>query len=282
MIKDKRILVVGGAGSIGAELSRQLAKNNKLFILDNNESGVFDICEELKEYWVKPRVGDIRDIGTIRDLFVDFKPQIVINAAALKHVPLSHIYPRDYIDTNIIGNLNLVEEAKRWECLEKYIYISTDKAVNSNNIMGCTKRASEIIVKTQGKGFCAVRFGNVIGSRGSLYTIWDRQVKNGEPITVTDKKMERYMMSIEEACKLVIKAGQESEGGEIFILDMGKKKNIYKLAQNYIQKASFPFPIEDIVIKIIGIRPGETLSEELMYEEEKKRAVKKEGYYIIN
>jgi FlaA1/EpsC-like NDP-sugar epimerase len=269
-MNKKRILIVGGAGSIGAELCRQLAPKNKIFVLDNNESGVFDICEELKRYWVKPRVGDIRDKETIKDLFEDFKPQIVINAAALKHVPLSHIYPRDYIDTNIIGNLNLIEEAKRWECLEKFIYISTDKAVNSNNIMGCTKRASEIIVRCQGKGFCAVRFGNVIGSRGSLYTIWERQIKNGEPITITDKRMERYFMTIKEACELVIKAGEESEGGETFILDMGEKKNIYELAKAYKHP-----------IKIIGIREGETFSEELMFEEEKKRAIKKGKFFII-
>lgn len=273
MIKDKRILISGGAGSIGSELCRQLAENNKIFVLDNNESGVFDICEELKQYWVKPRVGDIRDRETIRDLFVDFKPQIVINAAALKHVGLSHIYPRDYVDTNIIGNLNLVEEARKWECLEKFVFISTDKSVNANSIMGCTKRASEVIVKAQGKGFCVVRFGNVIGSRGSLFTIWDRQIKKGEPLTVTDRNMERYMMSIKDACELVITASGESKGGEIFILDMGKKKNIYDLALKYGNGQS--------EIKIIGIRPGETLSEELMYEEEKKVAIKRGRFYII-
>jgi len=270
MIKDKRVLVAGGSGSIGSELVRQLAPNNKIFVLDNNESGVFDICNELSDYWVKPRVGDIRDRDAIKDLFEDFKPQIVINAAALKHVIYSHLYPRDYIDTNIIGNLNLVEEAKRWECLEKFVFISTDKAVSSNSIMGCTKRASEIIVKCQGKGFCSVRFGNVIGSRGSLYTIWDKQVKEGKPITVTDKRMQRYFMTIQEACQLVIEAAEESVGGETFILNMGEKKNIYELAKKYNH------PIE-----ITGIRPGETLTEELMFEEEKERAIKKSKFFII-
>lgn len=274
MIKDKRILISGGAGSIGSELCRQLAENNKIFVLDNNESGVFDICEELKQYWVKPRVGDIRDRETIRDLFVDFKPQIVINAAALKHVGLSHIYPRDYVDTNIIGNLNLVEEARKWECLEKFVFISTDKSVNANSIMGCTKRASEVIVKAQGKGFCVVRFGNVIGSRGSLFTIWDRQIKKGEPITVTDRNMERYMMSIKDACKLVITASEESKGGEIFILKMNGPYNIYELAKKYVNG-------DESKIKIIGVRTGETLKEKLMYDEEEKRCESIKQYWVI-
>lgn len=273
-IKNKRIICVGGAGSIGSELARQLAPNNKIFILDNNESGVFDICDELSNYWVKPRVGDIRDRDTIRDLFIDFKPQIVINAAALKHVIFSHIYPRDYVDTNITGNLNLVEEAKRWECLEKFIFISTDKVVNANSIMGCTKRASEVIVMNQGKGFCAVRFGNVIGSRGSLYTIWDRQIKEGKPITVTDKRMERYFMSIKDACELVIKAGDEAEGGEIFILKMKGPHKIYDLAKKYVNG-------DESKIKIIGKRPGETLTENLMFDEEKKNCKSVDKYWII-
>jgi len=279
-MKNKRIVCVGGAGSIGSELCRQLAKDNKIFVLDQDESATFDICEELKDYWVKPRVGDIRNKETIKDLFEDFKPQIVINAGAYKHVPLSHIYPRDYVDINIIGNLNLVEEAKNWECLDKFIYISTDKAVNSNNIMGCTKRASEIIVKSQGKGFCAVRFGNVIGSRGSLYTIWKRQIKEGKPLTLTDKRMERYMMTIKEACELVIKAGDDSEGGEIYILDMGEKRKIVELMDEFVIQ-NYGFKNYPHGYKIIGIREGETLSEELMFSEEKEKAIKKGKFWII-
>ena len=268
MINGKRVCICGGAGSIGSELCRQLAPYNKIFILDNNESGVFDICQELSKYWVRPRVGDIRDKATIKDLFEDFKPQIVINAAALKHVPLSHIYPRDYFETNIMGNLNLIEEAKRWECLEKYIFISTDKVVSANSIMGITKRCAELTTVNMGKGFIAVRFCNVQGSRGSLFTIWERQKAKGEPITVTDEKMTRYMMSIKDACELVIRAAKEDTG--IVVLDPGEPKRIMDLAMQYSND-----------IKIIGIRKGEVLEEELMFEEEKKRAVKKGKYFLI-
>lgn len=268
MIKGKRIICVGGGGSIGSELCRQLAPKNKIFVLDNNESAVFDICEELKEYWVRPRVGDIRDKATIKDLFEDFKPQIVINCAALKHVSLSQIYPRDYVETNVMGNLNLIEESKRWECLEKYIFISTDKVISAKSIMGITKRCAELMTVSQGKRFVAVRFGNVIGSRGSLYTIWERQLKAGKPLTVTHPKMTRYMMTIKEACELVIEASKEDNG--ILVLDMGEPKNIIELAQKISKN-----------IDIIGIRDGEVLHEELFFEEEKKKAIKKGRYYKI-
>ncbi len=269
MIKNRRILIAGGAGSIGQELARELSVNgNKIFILDNDESSTFYICNELSKYWVRPRVGDIRDKATIKDLFEDFKPQIVINAAALKHVPLSHLYPRDYFETNIMGNLNLIEEAKRWECLEKYIFISTDKVVSANSIMGITKRCAELTTVNMGKRFIAVRFCNVQGSRGSLFTIWERQKERGEPITVTDKRMKRYIMSIKDACELVIRASNEDTG--IVVLDAGEPRKIMDLAMQYSND-----------IKIIGIRKGEVLEEKLMYDEEEKKAIKKGKYYLI-
>ena len=271
MIKNKRILCVGGAGSIGSELVRQLVKKNKVFVVDQNESGFFEIQQETGCFG---RVGDIRDKGVVFDVFSDFKPQIVINCAALKHVPYSQRYPDEYVKTNIIGNLNLIEEAKKWECLEKFIFISTDKAVSTNSVMGATKRCAELMTVNMGKRFVAVRFGNVIGSRGSLYTIWDKQIKKGEMMTVTDKRMERYFMTIKEACELVIEASKENNG--ILVLDMGKPKKIIDLAREYAKKNNYnPF------IKIIGIRDGETLTEELMFEEEKKRAIKKGRYYKI-
>ena len=273
MIKNKRIIVTGCAGSIGSELCRQLCKNNKIFGIDSNESGFFDIQQETGIYG---RVGDIRDEKTVFDIFSDFKPQVVFHAAAYKHVPLMERYPIEAISTNIMGLWNVIKEAKNWECLEKFVFVSTDKVCSGNSIMGATKRLGEIIVKNQGKRFIVVRFANVLGSRGSIIPIWEKQINEGKNITITDKRMTRYMMSIEEAVSLVIMASEEGSGGEIFILDMGKPIKILDLAKEIIRKTGRNIPID-----IIGIREGETLTEELMFEEEKKKAVKKGKYYII-
>lgn len=274
MIKGKRILVSGGAGSIGNEIVRQLCVNNKVFILDNNETGAFDLAEELKQdgYWVEARIGDIRDMNTVKDLFEDFKPQYVFHAAAYKHVAPMETYPLEAIQTNILGTYNVMSEAKRWECLEKFVFISTDKVVNGHSIMGATKRVGEIMVRNQGKGFIAVRFGNVMGSRGSVIPLWQNQLNRGKPITITDKRMKRFMMSIPEAVNLVIEASQIGKGGECFILDMGEQVNILELAQKLLGKQKF---------KIIGKRPGETLEEKLMTEEEEKLAIRKGNFYIL-
>jgi FlaA1/EpsC-like NDP-sugar epimerase len=270
-IKNKRILIAGGAGSIGSELVRQLAPNNKIFILDIAENA-YGLSQELDKYWVKPRIGDIRSKDTISDLFEDFKPQIVINAAAYKEVPPLEKYPKESIDTNVLGNYNLMHEAQRWECLEKYIYISTDKAVNPTSVMGASKRLCEIMVRNA--GFTVVRFGNVMGSRGSLLPIWQKQHDQGLPLTVTDSRMTRYFMTIPEACSLVIKAIQESRGGEIYIMKMGQKYNILDLAQEIIKTTNQK-------IKVIGIRPGESLTEDLMSEEEKKQVIETNNFYVI-
>jgi FlaA1/EpsC-like NDP-sugar epimerase len=274
MHKNKRILVAGGAGSIGSELVRQLAPHNKIFVIDSNESDTFDLTEELSQegYWVKPRIGDIRNKETVSDLFADFKPQIVFQAAAYKHVSPMEMYPEEAISTNINGTYNLLHEAKRYECLEKFVFISTDKAVQSNSVMGATKRVGEIMVKNQGG--IAVRFGNVMGSRGSLLNIWQRQMDSGKPLTVTDARMERYMMTITEAIRLVIEASEKGKGGEIFILDMGKPVNIKDLAIEILKKAG-----KDPKIKIIGVRPGETMGERLWLEEEKPKKIGK--FYVI-
>jgi len=273
MIKDRRILISGGAGSIGNELVRQLCVNNKIFILDIDETRTFDLSEELTQngYWVNYRIGDIRDRETVEDVFSDFKPQIVINAGALKHVTPSQIYPREYVMTNIIGNLNLIEEAKKWECLEKYIFISTDKVSSENKcVMGATKMCSETI--TVALGYTAVRFGNVLASRGSVLEIWERQYKNGEPLTITDPEMTRYFMTIPQACKLVIQTIENGKGGEVMILDMGKKKTIMELKEELYPK----YPT-----KIIGIRKGELMTEELMSSDEKLLAKKEGDFYVI-
>lgn len=276
MIKNKRILVTGGAGSIGSELVRQLAPNNKIFILDQNETGTFDLREELKQegYWVHSRTGDVRDKDVVSDVFEDFKPQLVFHAAALKHVTPNEEYPEEAIRTNILGTLNVLQEAKRWECLEKFVFISTDKVINAHSIMGATKRVGEILVRNQGKGFLAVRFGNVMGSRGSVIPLWQNQINRGKPLTVTDPNMERYMMSIPEAVRLVIEAGEKGQGGEVMILDMGKPINILDLASQIVKGTNTG-------IKMIGTRKGETLDEKLMTLEEEAIAVKEGNFYVI-
>lgn len=271
-MRQKRVLVTGAAGSIGSELVRQLAPSNALYCLDQNESGLADLMEELK---VAGRVGDIRDEITIRDVFSDFKPQVVFHAAALKHVSAMEVTPREAVLTNIIGTLNVIEYAKRWECVEKFVFISTDKAVQSTSIMGATKRVAEIITRNQGKGFVVVRFGNVLGSRGSVIPIWQRQIEAGKKITVTHPKMERYMMTIEEAVDLVIKAAESGKGGEIFCLDMGKKVNVLSLAKDILKGT------DSTGISIIGVRKGEQLTEQLMTLEEEQVAKKVGKYFVI-
>lgn len=274
-LEDKRILVTGGGGSIGSELVRQLSVNNKVFVLDNNETATFEIMDELKDRWVNGRVGDIRDEKTVTDVFSDFKPQIVFHAAAYKHVSPMEKYPVEAIETNILGTYNVLHEAQCWECLEKFVYISTDKVVNATSVMGATKKVGEIIVKNAG-GVC-VRFGNVLGSRGSVLTIWERQLKKGEPVTITDPKMERYVMSIPDAVKLVLVAAEEGNGGEIYIMDMGERKKIVDILEEFLESKK----AKDVVRQIIGIKQGETLIEELMTAEEAKIAVKRNNFWVI-
>ncbi len=279
MIEEKRILITGGAGSIGSELVRQLAaKKNKIFILDQNETGTFDLREELVQegFWVHSRTGDIRDKDVVEDVFEDFKPQYVFHAAALKHVTPNEEYPIEAINTNCIGTYNVMQAAKRWECLEKFVFISTDKVIHGTSVMGATKRLAEIMVRNQGNRFVAVRFGNVLGSRGSVIPIWQKQIEEGKPLTVTDPRMRRYFMTIPEACELVIEAAEQGDGGEVMILDMGEQVNVLELAKQVLQKAGRK---EDI--RIIGMRPGETLDEKLMTEEEERIATKVGRFYVI-
>lgn len=273
-----RILITGMGGSIGSELARQLAPDHKIFGIDTNETAIYQIREELrrKGHWVHSRTGDIRNKATLSDVFEDFKPQIVYHAAALKNVTPSEEYPSEAIETNIIGTQNVIQEAKRWECLEKFIFISTDKVVNSHCIMGITKKCAEGLITRAGERFVAVRFGNVLGSSGSVLEIWQRQKEAGEKLTITDVNMTRYTMTIPEAVSLVIEAGEKGKNGEIWIMEMGKPVNIVDLKNKY-------YPNEEV--EIIGIRPGETLSEQLMtIEEEQKARVfnsSKSKFYII-
>lgn len=266
-----RILITGIAGSIGSELARQLHKKHKIYGIDINESELFYLMEELS---IPARVGDIRDMETVRNVFDDFKPEIVYHAAAYKHVGTMEYAPLEAIKTNILGLYNVLQYSKIYET-KKFVFISTDKAINSNSIMGATKRVGEIMVKNSGKGYVVVRFGNVLGSRGSLVPIWERQINQGKAITVTDERMTRYMMTIEEACGLVIKASEIGQGGEIILFEMGNPIKILDLAKELIQRLGRG------EVKVTGIRPGETLDEKLMLEEEKVKAIKKGQFWII-
>lgn len=272
-----RVLITGAAGSIGSEIVRQLSPRHKIYCLDINEVGVYDLVEELKlkGYAIDGRVGDIRDQRTVEDVFSDFKPEIVYHAAAYKVVPAMELVPLEAIQTNIIGTHNVLHASKRWK-VKKFVFISTDKVISSASVMGATKRVGEIMVKNSGKGYVAVRFANVMGSRGSVIPLWENQIARGEPMTITDERMERYMMTIPQAVNLVIKAGELGKGGELFILDMGKPVKILDLAKSIVERLG-----GNVTMKTIGIRPGETLTERLMTEEEERTALKMKDFYVI-
>lgn len=269
-----RVLISGMGGSIGSELARQLAPDHQIFGIDINETSVYQLREELKQkgHWVHSRTGDIRNRETIRDVFADFKPEIVYHCAALKNVTPSEEYPREAIDTNIIGTDNLIQEAKRWECLKKFVFISTDKVVNAQCIMGITKKCAEGLVTRAGEKFVAVRFGNVLHSSGSVLEIWKRQHEQKLPLTITDARMKRYTMSIPDAVKLVIKAGEMGQNGEVFIMDMGEPVTILELKDRF-------YPEDEHII--IGARVGEAMEEQLMSKEEGERALIIDNFYII-
>lgn len=270
----KRILVTGAAGSIGAELVRQLAPTGKIFMIDQNETGLFDLREELrlKGHWIHSRTGDIRDPKVLADIFEDFKPEYIYHAAALKHVTPAEEYPEEYVATNIIGTQNLIREAKRWECLKKFVNISTDKVVNASCIMGITKLCAEGLVSRAGEKFVSVRFGNVMNSRGSVLEIWKRQHEAGERLTITDPQMTRYMMTIPQAVELVIEAGKRGNHGAVFILDMGEPVRVIDLKNKIYPKDR---------IRVIGIRPGEEMHERLMTTDEEKRAKREAKFLVI-
>lgn len=276
-IKEKTVLVTGGGGSIGSELCRQIAMHQpaRLIILDIYENNAYEIEQELKQMYPKMDllvlIASIRDEKKIMDVFEKYRPQIVFNAAAHKHVPLMETSPNEAVKNNVFGTLNVARAADKYE-VETFVQISTDKAVNPTNIMGATKRICEMIVQTIGKTskktkFVAVRFGNVLGSNGSVIPLFKRQIKEGGPITVTHKDIIRYFMTIPEAVALVLEAGAYAKDGQIFVLDMGEPVRIYDLAYNLIKLSGLE-PNVDIEIKCTGLRPGEKLYEERLMEEE--------------
>ena len=274
--KDKVILVTGGGGSIGSELCRQIAKCSpkKIIIFDIYENNAYDIQQELIRKYsdsldLSVEIGSVRDERRLANIFAKYRPQIVFHAAAHKHVPLMEESSCEAIKNNVFGTYNTANAAELYG-VERFVLISTDKAVNPTNIMGASKRLCEMVIQCRTDGnteFMAVRFGNVLGSNGSVIPLFEKQIANGGPITITSKKIIRYFMTIPEASQLVMTAGAMAHDGEIFILDMGKPIRIYDLAVNMI-KLSGLVPEKDIKIEEIGLRPGEKLYEEILVKGE--------------
>lgn len=285
-ITGQTVLVTGGGGSIGSELCRQIAKLSpkKLIILDIYENNAYEIQQELiRQYHEKlnldTQIASVRDKRKLDYLFSQNKIDVIFHAAAHKHVPLMETTPEEAVKNNVFGTLNLVLLADKYH-VKKFVQISTDKAVNPTNIMGATKRICEMIVQTMDKQsetkFVAVRFGNVLGSNGSVIPLFKEQIQEGGPVTVTHPDIIRFFMTIPEAVSLVLTSGGLAKGGEIFILDMGEPVKILTLAENLIRLSGFK-PYEDIPIEFTGLRPGEKLYEEILLNEEgmKKTANKK-------
>ncbi len=289
----KRVLITGGGGSIGSELCRQIMTFTpaKLVLFDMSENYMYDLFFELQEKYgaltrntVELRVGSIRDCTTLNQIFDEFRPEIVIHAAAHKHVPLMEDSPEQAIINNVFGTLNVARCAQE-HGVERFVMISTDKAVNPTNVMGASKRMAEIIIEAlqaQGKGrtqFTAVRFGNVLGSNGSVVPLFERQIRAGGPVTLTHPDIIRYFMTIPEAASLVLQAASIAKGGELFVLDMGQPVKIKELAERMIQLyADSNGPPVEIVYT--GLRPGEKLYEELLRDEENSTATSKEKIFV--
>ena len=276
-ITDKVVLVTGGGGSIGSELCRQIASRNpkQLIILDVYENNAYEIEQELKRKYkdklnLLTLIASVRDSKKINKVFETYKPQIVFHAAAHKHVPLMETSPNEAVKNNVSGTFKVADAAGR-NGVERFILISTDKAVNPTNIMGATKRICEMIIQTMDKKYkteyVAVRFGNVLGSNGSVIPLFTKQIAEGGPVTVTHQDIVRYFMTIPEAVSLVLQAGAYAKGGEIFVLDMGEPVKIYDLAVNMIRLSGLE-PNKDIDIVVTGLRPGEKLYEERLMAEE--------------
>ncbi len=275
-VAGRTVLVTGGGGTIGSELCRQIAEHDpkRLVIFDIYENNAYDIQNELRRRYPEldlvTLIGSVRDSKRLESVFKTYRPDIVYHAAAHKHVPLMEDSPNEAIKNNVFGTLKTAQCADKYGA-KKFVLISTDKAVNPTNIMGASKRMCEMIIQSYNKRseteFVAVRFGNVLGSNGSVIPLFKKQIEAGGPVTVTDPDIIRYFMTIPEAVTLVLQAGASAKGGEIFVLDMGKPVKILTLAENLIRLSGFT-PHKDIKIEFIGLRPGEKLYEEMLMAEE--------------
>ena len=275
-VSGKVIMVTGGGGSIGSELCRQIAEHRpkQLIIFDIYENNAYDIQQELvrkhPELDLVVLIGSVRDENRIDSIFEQYHPEIIYHAAAHKHVPLMEDSPNEAIKNNVLGTYNMVRMADKWN-VKRFVQISTDKAVNPTNIMGASKRICEMIIQTYNKEsnteYVAVRFGNVLGSNGSVIPLFKKQIAEGGPVTVTHPEIIRYFMTIPEAVSLVLQAGAYARGGEIFVLDMGDPVKILDLAKNMIRLSGYKVD-QDIKIEFTGLRPGEKLFEELLMDEE--------------
>lgn len=290
-LEGKRVMVTGGGGSIGGELARQICrfKPRSLILLDHSENGLFHINLELEgkcegvEVEIVPVVADIRNRDKMNKIFKKYRPEVVFHAAAHKHVPMMEYHPDEAVMNNIIGTKNVAELAERYGA-ERVVMISTDKAINPTSVMGASKQVAEMVVKdlgsrSEGK-FVAVRFGNVLESNGSVVPMFKQQIAEGGPVTVTDREVKRYFMTLPEASQLVIQAGALGRGGEVFVLDMGEPIKVLDLAEELIRLSGLEVG-EDIEIKIVGLRPGEKLFEELLTEEERSGVMGDSGHEKI-
>lgn len=287
-IRDRVVMVTGGAGSIGSEICRQALQLGckHLVIFDHNENGMFKLNEELKKSFERNRyslvMGTVRDKTKLQCVMDAYKPEIVLHAAAYKHVPMMELAPEEAVKNNVFGTKNVIEQCEK-SGVKKFILISTDKAVNPANIMGATKRIAELILEDRAKTYntvlAAVRFGNVLGSSGSVIPTFLKQINEGRPVTVTSEKMKRYFMTIPEAVTLVLQAGAFAKGGEVFVLDMGEPVYIIDLAKDLIRLSGLE-PYKDIPIVITGLRPGEKMFEELRFGNEDVDKTSNPGIFV--
>ena len=289
-IKGKVVLVTGGAGSIGSEIVKQVAgySPGKLILIDHNENDIYFLQREIEIKF--PDVAfivltaDCTKYSVLKHTFSKFRPEIVFHAAAFKHVPLMEDNPSAAIKNNVIGSRNLIYAAEHYG-VERFVLISSDKAVNPTNVMGATKRMAEMVLQAKARKsktkFIAVRFGNVLGSKGSVVPLFKKQIEEDRKITVTHPDAKRFFMSIMEAVQLVLQAGEIGNSGEIMVLDMGEQINIADFAKNLIRLSGFT-PDKDVMIEYIGLRPGEKMYEETLHDTEKDMATKHEKIFVTN